>query len=133
MLLNGGTYNGHRILSRASVAAMTSPQLPTGLPGLFSIPNPHTGVPEAYPARGGSYGYGLFMLTPDDRTAYFNGSLYSPSTFGHFGHIASCFWVDPEEEVVGVCMSVPAALRPLGNPVWYGDKFQDMVHAAIVD
>lgn len=133
MLLNGGTYDGQRVLSRASVRAMTSPQLPPGVRSIFSIPDPHTGVPMEFPIRGGNYGFGLFMLTRDDRTPYFNGTLQSKTSFGHIGHVMSCFWVDPEEEIVGVCLSVPSGLRPLGPPLWHGDHVEDMVHAAILD
>ncbi len=133
MLLNGGTYGGQRVLSRASVKAMTSPQLPPGIRSIWSLPDPHTGAPMEFPIRGGNYGFGLFILGRDDRTVYFNGTLQSSASFGHMGHLMSSFWADPEEEVVGVCLSVPSGLRPLGTPLWHGDHFQDMVHAAVLD
>jgi CubicO group peptidase (beta-lactamase class C family) len=133
MLLNGGEYGGRRVLSRASVAAMTAPQLQSGLRCVFSMADPNTGVPAEYPIRGGNYGYGLFVLRRDDRTPYFNGSLRSATSFGHTGFIMSCFWADPEEDVVGVYLSVPAAMRPNGYLLYHGDSVQDMVHAAIMD
>lgn len=133
MLLNGGSYGGKRVLSRASVAAMTAVQLPPGTPSLFSMADPHTAIPTEYPIRGGSYGFGLFLMTRDDRTPYINGVLPSKSTFGHTGALVSGFWADPDEQVVGVYLSVQAKFRSSGYPLWHGDSLQDMVHAAIVD
>lgn len=42
MLLNGGTYRGRRVLSRASIAAMTAPQLAPGTRMIFSLFDPTT-------------------------------------------------------------------------------------------
>ncbi len=133
MLLDGGTYRGQRVLSRASVAAMTTPQLAPATRSYFSMADPDTGTRVEIPIRGGNYGYGLFILTRDDRTAYFNGSLASPRTFSHSGHYGSNFWVDPDAELVGVYLSVMPAYRRVAEIFWHCDHFQDMVHAAILD
>jgi CubicO group peptidase (beta-lactamase class C family) len=97
------------------------------------MPDPNTGVPTEYPIRGGGYGYGLFLPARDDRTPYFNGTLQSPTSFGHTGMMMSCFWGDPEQDVVGVYLSVQATSRANGAPLYHGDRVQDMVAAAIVD
>jgi CubicO group peptidase (beta-lactamase class C family) len=133
MLLNGGVYGEHRVLSRASVNAMTTPQLPPGTPASFSMLNSDTGQTIEMPVRGGSYGYGLFMTTVDDRTRYINGSLAAPRTFGHMGALQSAFWADPNADVVGVYLSVMPRFRGEGELLWHFDRFQDMVHASIVD
>lgn len=132
-LLNGGAYGGRRVLSRASVAAMTASQLPPGVPMILSIPDPTTGAPMDVHLRGGNYGYGLFMLTADDRSSYVDGSLAGPRSFGHVGAFGSAFWADPDAEVVGVYLSVLPRLHPTGAPFWRHDHFQDMVHAAVLD
>ena len=77
---------------------------------------------------------GLFIVTQDDRTAYMNGSLVSPRTISHIGHLVSNFWADPDAEVIGVYLSVmPRWRRDVGDVYWKCDHFQDMVHAAILD
>ena len=84
--------------------------------------------------RGGNYGYGLFMLTADDRASHVNGSLAGPRSFGHTGAFGTVFWADPDAEVVGVYLSVMPRLLSNGTPFfWRYDHFQDMVHAAILD
>ncbi len=133
MLLNGGTYDGERVMSKASVAMMTAPQLPPGTPSYFSIADLGTGARLEIPIRGGNYGFGLFISTQDDRTAYMNGSLVSPRTFSHEGYGACNFWVDPDAELVGVYLSVIPRVREGGWPFWRCDAVQDMAQAAVVD
>lgn len=131
MLLKGGTYSNRRVLSRAAVTALTTPQLPAGTPGHFAGADPTTGKRVEIPIRGGSFGYGLF-ISADERTAYMNGSLMSPRTFGHDGFGSCNFWADPETGVIGVYLSVMPRLRGAFY-FWRNDHFQDMVHAAILD
>jgi CubicO group peptidase (beta-lactamase class C family) len=134
MLLNGGTYDGARVLSRASIAAMTSPQLAPATRVIWRVLDPTTGALLDFPGRGGNYGYGLAVVTADDRNAYMNGSLASPRTFAHLGAFISYFWVDPDAQVVGVYLSVMPRLLNNGTPLFTrGPHFQDMVHAAILD
>lgn len=134
MLLNGGTYDGARVLSRASVAAMTSPQLAPATRVIWRVLDPTTGALLDFPGRGSNYGYGLAVVTADDRNAYMNGSLASPRTFAHLGAFISYFWVDPDAQVVGVYLSVMSRLLNNGTPLFTrGPHFQDMVHAAILD
>lgn len=133
MLLNRGVYGEVRVMSRASVDVMTIPQLPAGIPSYFTIADAQSGSRIEYPIRGGSYGYGLFIGTQDDRTTYMNGSLMSPRTYSHEGFGSCSFWMDPDAELVGVYLSVIPKLRSNGMYYWRYDHFQDMVHAAIVD
>ena len=133
MLLNGGTYGGLRVLSRASVAAMTAPQVPHGTHSYWSQIDPNTGARVEVAERGGNYGYGLFIVARDDRSMYWNGSLMGGRTYSHIGAGVSNFWVDPDADLIGVYVSVQSAMRPNGDALWRGDHFQDMAHAAILD
>src|SRR5262245_49737796 len=59
MLINHGTYDGKRILSAASVAAMTRQQVDTSIPCIVPLINPATGKRMDSEFHGGGYGYGL--------------------------------------------------------------------------
>jgi len=80
MMLNGGEYNGTRILSRSAVRLMTQNQI-------GDINN-------------GSNKFGLgFGITTE------RGSARSPANEGTFdwgGMFATTYWVDPKEKVVGL-------------------------------
>jgi CubicO group peptidase (beta-lactamase class C family) len=80
MILNGGEYNGTRILSRSAVRLMTQNQI-------GDINN-------------GSNKFGLgFGITTE------RGSARSPANEGTFdwgGMFATTYWVDPKEKVVGL-------------------------------
>ncbi|MBI3698664.1 MAG: beta-lactamase family protein [Acidobacteria bacterium] len=84
--LNGGTYNGVRVFSPATVAAMTRDQN------------------EAVQAPWG-LGWGL---AGSKVWAYF-GDLVSPRTFGHCGATGTVAWADPERQLLCVILTT----RPL--------------------
>ena len=132
MLLNGGTYDGQRVLSGASVQAMRRNQVPEGVPVIGELLGPD-GKPITMSLFSGGYGYGLFPFL-DTVTPYFNGGLASPSSFGHSGYGGIYFWADPERDLVGVYLSV--ARRNLEDdftPDWRADIFVDAVTAAAED
>jgi CubicO group peptidase (beta-lactamase class C family) len=113
MLLNGGELDGVQILGRKTVELMTAP---------------HTGdIPTLGPLvyRGARFGLGVLVIT--DPTAA--GSLRSRGTFSWGGAFGTTFWVDPEEELIGLYM------MQLENH--YGlrirDEFRTLTYAAIVD
>jgi CubicO group peptidase (beta-lactamase class C family) len=84
MMLNGGTLNGKRLLSRASVELMTT--LHTG----DIDPAGHdTGV-----------GYGLAWAVIKDVRGTL--ALQSIGTYGHGGAFGTQGWVDPEKDLIGV-------------------------------
>lgn len=131
MLVNRGACDGRRILSPASVAAMTRPQLGSGVSRLFPFMNPKTGQRVDIEVPGGDYGYGLFVMGPGDRFSR-NGALATLSAVSHVGFAGTMVWADPERELVGVYLSVSPRLKR----DWYvsnSDLFQNAVHAAIVD
>ncbi|MCC6537952.1 MAG: beta-lactamase family protein [Bryobacterales bacterium] len=87
--LNGGVYNGRRVFSPATVAAMTRDQN-TSLPGR-------------------SWGLGWGLAT-SPVWAYF-GDLVSPRTFGHSGATGTVAWADPDSGLLCVILTT----RPSGE------------------
>lgn len=82
MFLNGGIYNGVRVLSPATVAAMIRDQ------------NQHIERP---------WGLG-WGLSTSPVWAYF-GDLASPRTFGHSGATGTVAWADPERQLITVILT----------------------------
>ncbi len=80
--LNGGNYNGRRILSAGTVAAMIRDQ------------NSHI-------ARPWGLGWGL---STSPVWAYF-GDIVSPRTFGHSGATGTVAWADPETQLVTIILT----------------------------
>ncbi len=95
MLLNEGTLDGTRVLSRRAVELMASVHIPDTLPG-----------------RQAGEGWGLGVRVVSDGAL--RNSWVSNGSFGWSGASGTHFWVDPAERLVGVLMaSAPAAvLRP---------------------
>ena len=72
MLINGGQVDGVRVLSAASVRAMTSPQTPAGMRAV----------------RG--FGWDIDTQFSSNR-----GDLFPIGSFGHTGFTGTSIWVDP--------------------------------------
>ena len=95
MLLGGGTLDGKRYLSDASIKLLSTPQtgdLPTGF-----FQN------DTYGNRGVNYGWGIgtcVLRTPHDGVA----SMLSPGSYGHGGAWGTQAWVDPVKGVGYVLM-----------------------------
>lgn len=95
MLLNGGTFEGHRYLTAAAMKFLTTPQtgdLPTGF---FQNNN--------FGNHGTNYGWGIatcILRTPHEGVA----SMLSPGTFGHGGAWGTQAWIDPVKGVAYVLM-----------------------------
>jgi CubicO group peptidase (beta-lactamase class C family) len=83
MMLNGGSFNGHRILSPKTVELMTVNHL-----GEASFP------------WGNGTGFGLGFSVVEDLGA--RGEPGSVGEFGWGGAYHSTYWVDPKEELVVV-------------------------------
>lgn len=80
MLLNGGELGGNRVLSPATVRAMTSPATPEGLP----IRGLGWDIDSGYTRRGDLYGVG---------------------GFGHTGWTGTSLWVDPTSKTFIVLLT----------------------------
>ena len=102
MLLNGGSLEGQRILSKQTVQFMTSDHLGN------TIKN---NVAGTEPGRAG-YGFGLGVAVRKEKgVAAINGNVGDYSWNGANGTI---FWVDPKEDLVVVMMSAaPGEIRKI--------------------
>jgi CubicO group peptidase (beta-lactamase class C family) len=89
MLLNGGTYNGRRILSAAIVRQMTTNQN-KGKPA----------IDPDRPHRTADHGLGVEL-----HQTWFMGKLSSPATFGHTGFTGTSLLVDPHRNLVLVLLT----------------------------
>ena len=107
MMLNGGTYNGRRILSRPIVRMMTMNQI-----GDLNLGSDKFGL-----------GFGI---------ATTKGSSMEPWSEGSFqwgGYFGTSYWADPKEKIVALLMTQQ-------NPNSHGDlgnKFKVLVYQAIDD
>lgn len=82
MWLNGGIYGGIRVMSEPTVKLFTTSKSPTCRRGL-GFDKPDIDDPQSSPTT----------------------ELASPSTFGHLGFTGTCFWVDPENDLIFVFLT----------------------------
>jgi len=87
MVLNGGEYEGHRILGRMTVDMMITNQIGAGKPVYI---------------RGAGYGFGLGygVLTDPSKSP----DALSIGTFTWGGADGTLFWIDPVEDLIGIMM-----------------------------
>lgn len=105
MLLNGGIYNGHRILSPRSVEMMTSPQLDFLYNGSDNF----------------GLGFGITSAKSAARNARSEGS------FAWGGYYGTTYWADPKTHLVCLIMTQH-------TPNTHGDlaaKFEALVYASL--
>lgn len=110
MMLNNGTFNGHRIISRKTVESMTTNHL-----GDIKFP------------WGEGSGFGLGFSIIDDIGDV--GTLGSNGAYGWGGAYHSTYWVDPSEELVVVYMT---NIIPAGD-INDHNKLRALVYQAIID
>jgi CubicO group peptidase (beta-lactamase class C family) len=106
MLLNGGELDGARILSRKTVALMTSDHLP---PGIRFSASTRSQFEESSPTPEFGQGFGLGFCVRKEP-----GRNPGPGSVGDFywsGVHGTYFWVDPQEQLVGVLMLCAPDLR----------------------
>jgi len=111
MFLNRGTYGDARVLSPASVAAMTRNQIP-GISARFGD--------EFFPEASWGLGWDIHGNKKS------GGSIYPREAFGHGGIGGVFFWMDPIYKIVGVYFSVMLA-------DWNADLLMNAVMAGAVD
>ena len=87
MILNGGEYEGHRLLGRMTVDMMISNQIGAGKPVYI---------------RGGGYGFGLGFAVLTDPSK--SPDALSIGTFTWGGADGTLFWIDPVEDLIGILM-----------------------------
>jgi len=107
MLASGGEANGRRLLGSKTVELLRAVHVPDTLPG-----------------RPAGEGFGLSVRVVTDHAA--RDTLLSNGTYGWSGAHGTHFFVDPEEELVGVLM-IQTPDRELRR------EFEDLVAQAIID
>jgi CubicO group peptidase (beta-lactamase class C family) len=112
MLLNGGQFNGTRLVSRKTIEMMTTNNI--GHLPLWQ---------DAY--RG--YGFGLGFRVREHLGE--SATLGSPGEYGWGGAFGTYFWVDPKEQMIGILM---IQLMPYAH-VSIRPEFQNVVTQAITD
>ena len=112
MLLNGGELDGARLLGRKTVELMTRDHI---------VGRPQTAILQE------GYGYGLGVAVHLDPAK--SGSAESVGTYRWGGAAGTRFWIDPEEEMVGIYM---VQILP-HNGLSYGRMFKQLAYQAIVD
>jgi CubicO group peptidase (beta-lactamase class C family) len=106
MLLQGGTYNGKRILSRKTVELMTVS---------------HTGKIDFRTGQGFGLGFSVCLNLGD------RGTPGSVGEFGWGGAYGSTYWVDPKEDMVVVYFKQLIPTNGLDDQ----DKLRALVYQAI--
>jgi CubicO group peptidase (beta-lactamase class C family) len=115
MLLNNGELDGTRIIGRKTLAFMASNHIKS----------------ESLPLTIGDWqmsgmGFGLgFGVVTDPAQA---GVLSSKGNYGWGGAAATNFWVDPQEELVGIIMT-----QIMSNLLPFQDDFRVMTYQALID
>jgi CubicO group peptidase (beta-lactamase class C family) len=119
MMVNGGSLDDTRILSRTTVALMTSDHLGSAIATTMQPGELLLGVP--------GYTFGLgFAVRKEAGIAGLPGSA-GDFTWG--GAAGTYFWGDPKEELaVVMMMQSPGPTRP-----WYRREMRQLVYQAIVD
>lgn len=105
LFLNGGIYNGVRLISRKTVELMLTNQIQPPLTNQFGL------------------GFGLETSQNDYQ------SILSIGSFSWGGAYNSHYWADPKEKLVGLIFT-----NIYSSSVWnIGDKFKVLTYQAIVD
>jgi CubicO group peptidase (beta-lactamase class C family) len=104
LFLNGGEFNGVRLLSRKTVELMLTPQ-------------------EINQGNDFGLGFGLETAKNDHR------SVVSLGTFSWGGAFNTHYWADPKEKLIGLIYT-----NIYQTPYWnIGDKFKTLTYQSIVD
>lgn len=114
LLLSGGTLNGVRVLSPASVRAMTTNRL-----------HEYAELPEAV-ARAKPWGLGWRLNHPGTAESW--GDLLGPRVFGHTGATGTTVWIDPDAKAF--CVLLTSAIRE--KAPWRLVHLSNAVAAALV-
>ena len=114
-LLNGGIYNGKRILSRKTIEVMTSDQM-------IVLNQKGKGMSQT---PGITFGLGFGLKTAEGSAA----SHKSPGTYEWGGYFNTKFFIDPQEELIFVGMT---QIVPFQRPDFW-DKMYAIIYGSIND
>jgi CubicO group peptidase (beta-lactamase class C family) len=112
LLLNGGTLEGQRLLSRKTIELMTADHL--------------GGVPGAVDLLPAGHGFGLGFAVRLQA-----GIAAMPGSVGQYfwgGLAGTTFWVDPAEQLLAILLIQAPAQRD-----YYRTLFRDLVYSALDD
>ena len=112
MLLNNGTLDGIRLLSRKTIELMTADHL-----------GPITGAPDLLLP---GYGFGLGFAV-----RLHAGIAHTPGSIGQYfwgGLAGTTFWVDPAEQLIALLL-----IQAPGQRDYYRVLFRDLVYSAFAD
>lgn len=109
MLLNGGTFHGHRLLGPRTITWMAQN---------------HIGNIDSFTSPGTRFGLGLAVVT-DPGAA---GLPYSKGTYYWGGSQGTLFWIDPVEDLIGVLM---VQLTP--EQLKLRARFAALVYSSIIE
>jgi serine-type D-Ala-D-Ala carboxypeptidase len=121
--LQGGTYGARRILSEHATAEMTRNQIPGISTDFFGEHHAEASV-----------GY-TWVVGSGEKWLHF--PTFPRQSFNHMGGSGNIIWGDPDEDIVGVFLSVPtrylAPVPPsiLSEPIFNADLFANAVYAAV--
>lgn len=121
MCLNGGAFEGTRLLSRKTMEFMRSNHLPGGR----TMKEMSLSSFGELAAEGAGFGLGFqVILEPAEAQA-----IGSVGNFSWGGAASTYFWIDPEEDLIAILMTqlMPSSTYPL-RP-----QLQQLVYAAIED
>jgi CubicO group peptidase (beta-lactamase class C family) len=111
MLLSGGELDGARILSPTTIDLMTMDHLGDDGAGFL----------------GQGWGFGLGFTVKNQ--AGLDGLPDSVGTYYWFGVAGTSFWIDPEQDLIGIFM---IQIRP-NRDVNFRDQFKRLVYQAVVE
>ncbi len=98
MLLNGGTFNGVRLLEEETVARMSRNHLAEAY------------LPYSRQEKGFGFGLGFSVLMDEEEAG-----LGSEGEYAWGGAASTVFWIDPKEDIIAILMTqfVPSYAYPL--------------------
>jgi CubicO group peptidase (beta-lactamase class C family) len=112
MLLNQGTYGGESYLSEATAKLFTQTKSPNSRRGL-----------------------GFDKPDKSKENAGNTGNLVPESVYGHTGFTGTCFWVDPDNQLIYVFLSnriYPSRLQTKLMELNIRSRIQDLIYESII-
>ncbi len=115
LVLNGGELDGVRLLGRKTMELMTTNHIPPTLLPLEMV--------DPWPGFGFGLGFRVLLDVPQA------GVMGSVGSHGWAGWASTYFWVDPQEQLIGILMLqyIPSGTYPIS------EDFRTAVYQALVD
>ncbi len=111
MLLNGGYFNGVRLLGRKTVEFMTQDHLPA----MLEEPDPNSDF-------GFGLGFRVTLVVPS------TGTLGSEGEYSWGGAAGTIFWIDPKKDLIAVVM-----IQLMSSPYNLRREMKPLIYQALID